>query len=43
LYNDGVIKQVDGGSFIAVDDPLERESIRSASKAKLQMEINDQS
>ena len=43
LYKDGMIKQADDGSFIAVEDPMERQSIRSESKRKLQQEINDQS
>ena len=34
LYNDGVIKQDIDGVIIAVDDPVERESIRTKSKQK---------
>ena len=37
LYDDGVIKQIEDGTFVAVDDPLERESIRTESKRKQQM------
>ena len=32
LYIDGVIKQDVDGSFVAVEDPIEREQIKSKSK-----------
>lgn len=32
LYENGIIKQDGNGTFIAVEDPAERESIRSKSK-----------
>ena len=34
MFIEGVIKQEPDGSFIPVDDPLERESIKSKSKQK---------
>ena len=34
LYENGIIKQDGNGTFIAVEDPAERESIRSKSKQK---------
>jgi hypothetical protein len=34
LYDNGIIKQDGDGNFIHVDDPLERESIKSKSKQK---------
>ena len=34
LYNDGVIKQDEDGSIVPVEDPLERESIRSKIKGQ---------
>ena len=40
LYDDGVIKQIEDGTFVAVDDPLERESIRTESKRKQQQQMN---
>ena len=40
LYDDGVIKQIEDGTFVAVEDPLERESIRTESKRKQQTQMN---
>ena len=40
MYENGIIKQDENGTFIAVEDPLERESIRSKSKAKHSEQIN---
>ena len=39
LYNDGVIKQDIDGVIIAVDDPVERESIRTKSKQKTETQL----
>ena len=35
MYLDGLIKQEKDGSFVAVEDPVERESIRSKTKQKM--------
>ena len=35
LYDDGVIKQDNEGNMVPVEDPLERESIKSKSKIKM--------
>ena len=35
LYDNGIIKQNIDGTFASVDDPLERESIKSKSKEKV--------
>ena len=35
MYDEGIIKQDDQGTFVAVEDPLERESIKSKSKMKM--------
>ena len=43
LYNEGVIKQDVDGSIIAVDDPLERESIKTKTKQKIQQSQQDES
>ena len=40
LYHDGVIKQDIDGAIIAVDDPSERESIKSKSKQKIQQQLD---
>ena len=40
LYDDGVIKQIEDGTFVAVEDPMERESIRTESKRKQQQQMN---
>ena len=42
MYENGVIKQDVDGSFVPVDDPLERESIRSKTKQKLFQESQSQ-
>jgi hypothetical protein len=34
LYDNGIIKQDVDGGFVHVEDPLERESIKSKSKQK---------
>ena len=34
MYQEGIIKQNDEGIIVPVDDPLERESIKSKSKHK---------
>ena len=36
MFEEGVMKQNPDGSFVAVDDPLERESIKSKSKQRIQ-------
>ena len=36
LYEEGVIKQDINGSIIPVEDPMERESIRTKTKQKMQ-------
>ena len=36
LYDDGVIKQDNQGNMVPVEDPSERESIKSKSKIKMQ-------
>ena len=40
MYENGIIKQDENGAFVAVEDPVERESIRSKSKAKQDAQIN---
>ena len=34
MYDNGIIKQDENGTFVPVEDPMERESIRSKSKMK---------
>ena len=36
LYQEGIIKQDEKGVIVPVDDPMERESIKSKSKQKFQ-------
>ena len=36
MFEEGVMKQNPDGSFQAVEDPMERESIKSKSKSKIQ-------
>ena len=42
LYENGIIKQEADGTFVAVEDPEERESIRSKSKQKTQQHTKAQ-
>ena len=42
LYENGIIKQEADGTFVAVEDPVERESIRSKSKQKTQQHTKAQ-
>jgi hypothetical protein len=39
LYDNGIIKQDADGSIVAVDDPVERESIRTKSKQKTETQL----
>jgi effector-binding domain-containing protein len=43
LYDNGIIKQDTDGSIIAVEDPVERESIRTKSKKKTQTQQEEES
>ena len=36
LIDEGIIKQIDDGQFVSVDDPNERQSIQTESKRKKQ-------
>ena len=40
MYEEGVIKQDENGIIVPVDDPMERESIRSKSKFKPSQSVN---
>ena len=40
MYDNGIIKQDENGTFVPVEDPLERESIRSKSKMKQEAQID---
>ena len=43
LIDEGIIKQIDDGQFVSVDDPNERQSIQTESKRKKQLQMADQS
>ena len=42
MYQNGIIKQDADGSFVPVEDPMERESIRSKTKQKLMEDAQSQ-
>ena len=42
LYEEGGIKQADDGSFVPVDDPMERVTIRSKRKQAASMGVSEQ-
>ena len=41
LFEDGKLKQDNDGGAVVVEDPAERESIRSASKAKADLPLQE--
>ena len=42
LFDNGIIKQQEDGCFVPVDDPIERESIRSKTKQRIQQEAQSE-